>query len=385
MNDSRLQLDVDTAAFRTRVREWLAANVDAGWRARFSSMDALGPYLQSWDRKYFEAGLGAIHWPHEFGGLAAGPIERAIFANECASVDAPEGLGRLGKRLVGPALMAHGSAQQKELLRHILSGDDVWCQGFSEPEAGSDLAGIRTRAVRGEAGWVITGQKTWTSFAQFADWIFLLARTSDEGRTEGLTLFLIRMDTPGIEVRPITTITGQTEFNEVFFDDVVVSDEGVLGSPGEGWRISMEILQDERGAEFCLQRFAALRQSFSRVLEVAKATGDRGRLSQSAARTYARVCAVPLLAQELLERDGDKSSGTPALESIVKLFTTETWRAFGDSQPTDYGLPFFSHIGHQHLEDFAESRHYTISAGTSEVQRNLIARQYLQMPSTRSA
>ncbi|MCU1578067.1 MAG: acyl-CoA dehydrogenase domain protein [Rhodoglobus sp.] len=378
----RLQLTPAQRAFQQDLRAFYEREVQPGWRTRYKTFEELGAYLLDWEKVLYRGNWSVPTWPAEFDGRGADAIERAIFTEETARFDAPEGLNRLGKRLVAPVLMRHGTDAQRSHLARIRSGEEVWCQGFSEPNAGSDLVNIRTAAVRDGSDWVINGRKIWTSFAQFADWVMLLVRTgAADSRAEGISIILVSLDTPGIEISPIQTIAGRSEFNEVSFDDVRVPLENLVGAENGGWPIVRSVLQDERGAEFCLARYTDIRRIFEDVTSYAKTDADRsypGRIGAD----YARIYTIQLLASDLLDR-GQRDATPEGLESMLKLYTTETWRSLGDDQVHYWAHDLFERGGKEGLEDYYESRHYTISAGTSEIQRNLIAGRLLQLPSSR--
>jgi alkylation response protein AidB-like acyl-CoA dehydrogenase len=346
-------------------------------------MDELAAFLSKWDRKLFDGGWAAIWWPPEYGGTGASAIECAIYAEEMALARAPEGLGRLGKRLVGPILMADGTDTQKGHLPKILDGSEVWCQGFSEPDAGSDLQSIRTRATEVGDTWNITGQKVWTSFARYAQWCLVLARTGPvANRGAALSLFLVDMTSPGISVRPIETVTRDHAFSEVTFDNVVVSAKSLVGEPNKGWRIVVSLLQKERGSEFCLARLADVRRIFSASMAAVTARNSDDADAWTLGAFQTRIVAAQLSALDLLTKE---VAGTVlgGLDSLVKLYVTETWRALGMLQVTSLAAEDWTTLGAQQVEDYFESQHYTISAGTSEVQRNAIARLALELPSAR--
>jgi 2,5-diketo-D-gluconate reductase A len=230
--------------FRRTVREWLCGAVPAAW-AR--DREALTPEqvhtaLQEWDHALYDAGYAGLAWPAEYGGRGLGPVEEVIFYEEAARANAPEGFGRVGRILAGPTIIVAGSDEQKaRYLPRILDGSEIWCQGFSEPGAGSDLAAVRTSAVRVDGGYRISGQKTWTSFAEEARRCLMLVRTSTGERPHhGLTFLLMDMEQPGVEVRPITQINGDREFSDVFVDDVFVPDEDRVGPEGQGWGVVIE-------------------------------------------------------------------------------------------------------------------------------------------------
>lgn len=379
----RLTLTEREIAFRDELRAFHREHVDPAWRQRHRTLDELCAYQRTWDGVLYAGGWAAPAWPTEYGGRGANAVERAIFADETARAGAPEGLARHGKRLVAPVLMRFGTPEQRAHIEPILRGDEVWCQGFSEPDAGSDLPGLRTRARRDGDTWVVTGRKIWTSYAQYAHWVFLLVRTGPlESRERGISILLVDLRSPGIQIHPIRTLSGHSEFNEVTYDEVRVPAANLVGEVDEGWRIVRAVLQEERGADFCLSRFIDIRRTFTDVVEHARtrppgAEAHRGTLGE----LYARLFGVPLLAADLLSREQD-GTVPPGLVSVLKLYTTETWRRVGDEQVGRWGAALFDGGGDQLVHDYFESRHYTISAGTSEIQRNAIAGRLLRLPSS---
>ena len=239
-------------AFRDEFREWLHSNMPEGWDpSGFHDEDSKQrfEFLRAWQKKMYEAGWVGIHWPKEYGGRGATLIEQTIFIEEMARASAPPLINVLGTSLLGPTLIAYGTeAQKKRFLAKILSADEIWCQGYSEPNAGSDLAALRSEAVLEGDHFIVNGQKTWTSYGHFADWCFAVVRTDpDVPKHKGLTYILIDMHSPGITIRPLKQMTGDSEFNEVSFQNVSVPVENVVGKINGGWEIAIATLMFERG------------------------------------------------------------------------------------------------------------------------------------------
>src|SRR5205823_6544990 len=266
------------AAFRAELRAWLDDNLPEerrGWRGgeqRFG--DAFG---RGWSRKLYDAAYAGLTWPKEYGGAGAPYSFQAIFYEEMARAQAPAHVGVIGLGMAGPTIMAHGTDEQKQAhLAKILSAEEIWCQGFSEPGAGSDLAAARTRAERRDDVYVVNGQKVWSSFAHIADYCILVTLSDpDAPRYRGLTYLIVDMHAPGVEVRPLRQITGEAEFNEIFFNDVEVPVSNRLGEEGQGWQVAMTTLLHERGTlGFALT--AALEVGVNRLVDVARerANGD---------------------------------------------------------------------------------------------------------------
>ena len=263
------------------MRAWLEANhpgesPGGGDQAEFE-------FQRDWQKTMHDGGWAGISWPKEFGGRGATLIEQAIFSEEMARAKVPRPANVLGLVMGGPVVIAHGTEDQKErFLDPILSGEEIWCQGFSEPESGSDLASLKTRAVKENGGWRITGQKVWTTFAHEAKWCMLVARTDqDAPKHKGITYFLIDMEQDEVDVRPLRQITGESEFNELFIEDAYVPDENIVGGVGNGWMVAITTLMNERAG---LGASAALR--LARALdELAEMVKERGlRTTRSSAR-----------------------------------------------------------------------------------------------------
>src|SRR5438874_791841 len=239
--------------FRRELRDWLRANLPweygVGLPPRFVDLDEEVSFLRAWQAELAAGRWVGVAWPEEHGGRGTGPAEHYIVQEELARARAPELVGRIGINLAGPTLLAHGSREQKDRwLKRILSADDLWCQLFSEPGAGSDLASVSTRATRTDDGWVLNGQKVWTSYAQFADWGICLARSDpDAPKHKGISYLVVDMRAPGVEVRPLVQITGEAEFNEVFLTDVFVPRDQLIGDENNGWRVAHSTLSHERG------------------------------------------------------------------------------------------------------------------------------------------
>ena len=245
-----LALSVDEQAFRDEVRRWMEANV--GVPPTFRSLDEEFAWGRTWQARLAADRWVGIHWPEAYGGRGASPLQVAIFNMEYARSGAPQPVNRNGINHVGPTLLAHGTdAQKSRWLPRILDAEEIWCQLFSEPGAGSDLASLTTRAVPVDDGWVLQGQKVWTSYAQFARWGIALVRTDpDAPKHRGLSYLVVDMTSPGIEIRPLVTLTGESEFNEVFFDDVFVPSECLVGGLNQGWAVANTTLAHERGTSF---------------------------------------------------------------------------------------------------------------------------------------
>src|SRR6266536_4009855 len=284
-----LSFTPEEEAFRAEVRSWLDANLPAEWRHR-----GVGGYREEedehiqreWQRRLYEGGWLTLAWPKERGGRGATPVMQAIYAEEQAVAGAPPILGRLGVSLLAPLLSVYGSGWQKETyLRRILSGEVVFCQGFSEPNAGSDLAGLQTRAEMRDGRWVLNGQKTWSSGAHYSDGSFLLARTDPSAPPhKGIGMFLVDMRQPGIEVRPIVQMTGSGEFCEIFLNEAVVEDRDVVGAPTDGWRMAMATFGFERNGLANASRFERTVDSLSDLARRQGASRDdavRQRVAQA--------------------------------------------------------------------------------------------------------
>src|SRR2546426_5325914 len=268
----------DLDRFRSELRGWLEQNVPHDLSPEHAARlpeDERIPRLRAWQRKLAEARWVGITWPREYGGRDAGILEQIAHVEEMARARAPEIIGNLGIGIAGPPIIAYGTeAQKRRFVPRILSADDLWCFGFSEPGAGSDLASLRTQAQCRDGHFTVSGQKVWTTLAQHADWCMLLCRTDpDTRRAKGISCLLVDMRSPGIEVRPLRQMTGEAEFNEVFFDNVEVPRENLLGELHGGWQIATSALQNERGILYVVGMQIALKEARDKLIEFARERG----------------------------------------------------------------------------------------------------------------
>jgi alkylation response protein AidB-like acyl-CoA dehydrogenase len=385
--------------FREDVRTWLAANIPHGWEARaMGSSDVPRPEaydaMRAWQRTLYDAGFIGLTWPKEYGGRGLTFLEEMILHEEMALAKAPPILNILGIGMAGPTIIAYGTEEQKQRYpAKILSCEEIWCQGYSEPNAGSDLASLQTRAVKDGEHWVVNGQKVWTSFAHIADYMMLLARTDPEApRHKGITYFLLDMKLPGVTVKPLKQLTGDSEFNEVFFDSVRVHESQVLGGVNNGWAVGMTTLMYERLAlGFGLQ--VRLRIALDSLVELARKMDKHGR----------SVVKEPVIRQKIaqlwIDTESLKYTGARAITKLLKgempgpeasagkMGWVETHQKLqelameiegpysqllrGSDWAVDGGLWQYT---------FLRSRANSIEGGTTEIQKNIIGERVLGLP-----
>lgn len=371
--------------FRAEVREWLAENL-VGEYAELKGLGGPGREHEAfeerreWNRLLAAAGLTCLGWPVEHGGRGLSVAHRVAFYEEYAKADAPDKVNHLGEELVGPTLIAYGTAeQQKRFLPKILDVTELWCQGYSEPGAGSDLANVSTTAVLDGEYWVINGQKVWTSLAHWAQWIFVVARTEKGSkRHAGLSYLLVPLDQPGVEIRPIIQLTGDSEFNEVFFTDARADADLVVGEPGDGWRVAMATLTFERGVSTLGQQIRYTRE-LSGIVELAKHTGaiDDPLIRERLTRAWAGLQTMRSYALATMDVD------QPGQDSVSKLLWANWHRDLGELAMEIKGKDGMLAPGKEFDEWqrlFLFSRADTIYGGSNEIQRNIIAERVLGLP-----
>jgi len=369
-----LRYTKEEEAFRGELRGWLEEVVPTlPAKPREDDWQARRAYDTGWQRMLFDAGYAGINWPKEFGGRGATPTEHLIYIEETERARAPYvGCNFVGQLHAGPTLIVEGSPEQKAAhLPAILKGEQVWCQGFSEPGAGSDLAAVATRAARDGDRFVVSGQKTWTSFAKWAGWCVLLARTGPaEARHHNLTMLLVDMDQPGVTVRPIKQISGMSEFSETFFDEVVVPAENVLGGVDNGWRAAMTLLTSERGAVEGANKYVELLEDAQLLGHCLQGTDER------AARFLTLVEALRWQVMRAIESQSAGDAHWFHKMSVLKLYWSELWQ---DMTAAGLGSGCAEHRDQWRFK-YLSSRASTIYSGTSEIQRNIIAERVLGLP-----
>ncbi len=378
----------DEAAFRGDLRAWLQDNLPEELRAHRGGAGRFEELGRAWSRKLYDAGYVGLTWPREYGGAGAPYSHQAIFLEELARSEAPQHIGVIGLGMAGPTIIAHGTDEQKSAhLQRILSAEEIWCQGFSEPEAGSDLASLKTRAELDGDAFVVNGQKVWSSFAHIADFCLLLTRTdADPAKHRGLTYLLVDMRSAGVEVRPLRQITGEGEFNEIFFTDVRVPRANVLGEVGSGWGVAMTTLLHERGTlGFALT--AALEVAVRKLIALAKERRVDEGLRERVAREWIELQALRYTNYRALTKL--MQTGVPGPEgSIAKLHWSESNQRLTklaleildtEAQLLDGGGHGEGYWQFQQLR----SRGNTIEAGTSEILRNIVAERVLGLPRSR--
>jgi alkylation response protein AidB-like acyl-CoA dehydrogenase len=341
-------------------------------------------YLRRWQARLYAAGYVGRAWPAEYGGGGRPTSEQIVVDQELAAADAPELVSVVGLDVLGPALLAFGTdAQKRHYVPPILSAGELWCQGFSEPEAGSDLASLRTRAVETDGGYLVSGQKTWVSWGQFARWCGVLARTdADVPRHKGISLLIVDMKAPGVDIRPMEQITGHAEFSELFFDDVFVPRENRLGAPGQGWAIAMHVVAHERGTA-ALPRQVTLRTWFDRlVADAARTTRDGEPLladpdvQATLARTLIDIEALRHHAVRTMS--GFLGGGTVGPESSgVKLLMAQAEQRLGLAATDVLGDAGAGEFWH---ERYLYSRAASVYGGTGQIQRTILADRVLALP-----
>ena len=381
-----LRLTDDEEQFRAELRAWLPGAVaELGPPPDPNDWPAQRTYETTWQRMLFEAGYAGINWPKEFGGQGRSPTEHLIFLEESARSGAPETNVMFVALLhAGPTLIAEATPdQQAAHLPRILRGEEVWCQGFSEPGAGSDLASLRTKAVRDGDEYVINGQKIWTSNAQVADWCELLVRTDPEApKHKGISWLIMPMDTPGITIRPLTTITGSQEFSEVFLDDVRVPVANRVGDENDGWRVSMVTFSFERGTAFVSEML----QSFELLRDLKDAAKDNGRWDDAGVRREIGHLAADLDALwALTKRNVSQAArtGVPGVGgSVFKLHYSESRKRMGRLAMEVLGPDAFD-LSHPQVDGQIHAVSLTIAAGTSQIQRNIVGERVLGLPKER--
>jgi alkylation response protein AidB-like acyl-CoA dehydrogenase len=387
-----LRFTPDQESFRKELRSWLETNLERTWTEEAKDpnhdADSLVEVRRRWQSKLNDAGYLGMQWAEEWGGRGASEIEQAILMEELYSADTPQVPNFLGISLLGPALIHHGTEEQrKRFIPKMLSGEEIWCQGFSEPGSGSDLASLRTRAEPDGDSFRITGQKVWTTFGPWADWIFVLARTDMEDRYGGISFFLVPIDQDGVDMRPIRQITGESEFGEVFFDGAVAKREHIVGKIGEGWRIAMTVLGYERGAS-TLSYPAENDRNLGGLVDALR---EKGELEHADVREKVARLVVE---NEVMRSNGlrtlaDMADGNaPGPESsIEKIFWSEYAQRMTDTALELLGPDAQLQTTAPHARpevdwayQYLWSRAGTIYSGSSEIQRNIIAKRVLQMP-----
>ncbi|HEY8478329.1 MAG TPA: acyl-CoA dehydrogenase family protein [Spirillospora sp.] len=400
-------------AFRAEVRDWLESNL-SGEFARVRGLGGPGREHEAfeerlaWERHMAAAGWTCVGWPKEYGGRGATVEQQVIFHEEYALAGGPARVGHIGENLLGPTIIAFGTEEQRaRFLPPIVAVEELWCQGYSEPGAGSDLAGAQTRAELDGDEWVLHGQKVWTSLAREADWCFVVCRTEPgSSRHRGLSYLLVPMRQEGVDVRPIVQLTGTSEFNELFFDGARTAASNIVGAPGDGWRIAMATLGFERGVATLGQQ-VGFRREFEGVVELARRTGalDDPLLRDRLTRAYIGLEIMRLNAVRTM---AGVAAGAPGPESSISKLVWSTWHrelgelamdvlgaaglaadprpgaASDDGAPTRDRRDAAAGAGSYELNEwqrlFLFSRADTIYAGSSEIQRNIIAERVLGLP-----
>jgi len=384
----KLGFSPEEEAFRAEAAAWLSAELNGAFAdvRGLTSLTGMPERRRDWEKRLGQARWSCVGWPRAYGGRDATLAEQVIFAEEYARAGAPPRLNHIGIELAGPTILAFGTdAQKARFLLRIARGEEIWCQGYSEPGAGSDLANVRTRAWREGDDWVVEGQKVWTSLAQFSDWIFVIAR-SEEGSKgpKGLAFLLVPVDQPGVTVRPIHQITGEAEFNETFFDGARTGAANILGEPGDGWQVAMGLLGFERGVSTLAQQMG-FRNELDAVIAAARANGAaknpliRQRIAK--AEIGLRLMRYGAL-RMLTDVEGGKLDPT----ALTYKIQWAAWRrdlgelamdVLGQAGETvsghDYAFPMLPNL-------FLYSRADTIYGGTNEIQRNIIAERALGLP-----
>ena len=387
----KLAFTPEQEAFRDEVACWLEAELSGPFAdiRGITSQTEAAARRREWEVVLGKAGWSAIGWPRAYGGREATLAEQVIFAEEYARARAPGRLGHMGVELAGPTILQFGSeAQKSRFLPKISAGEEMWCQGYSEPGAGSDLANVRTRA-RLEAGakgkqWRIEGQKIWTSLAQFADWCFLICRTGEgsAGR-EGLSYLLVPMDQAGIEIRPIKQMTGEADFNEVFFDGAVTQAEHLVGAPGQGWQVAMGTLAFERGVSTLAQQMH-FRNELEQIIAAARTNGSAQNPLLRSRIVKAWRGLQTMRASALRMLSGAESGNLSGPQFTYKIYWASWHRALGDLAMDVLGQEAEIASSDGAFTDLARmylfSRADTIYAGTNQIQRNLIAERALGLP-----
>jgi alkylation response protein AidB-like acyl-CoA dehydrogenase len=375
-------------AYRTKVRGWLSDNlpdnwVQAGQWPTLSEEDEQ-KFLIDWERRLYFAGYSGIAWPKQFGGQGLDHFDELVVNEELGRSEAPESINTIGRELVAPIILSVGTEEQKRhYVPRILRMDDTWCQGFSEPNAGSDLAAIKTRAVlRDDGRWVANGQKIWTSYAHFATHCILLARTNLEvSPYRGMSLFIVPMDTPGVEVRPIRHINGQPHFNEVFFTDVVIEPEMVIGPIDTGWKVAVEVLGFER-ATTRLYRQARFLEELRALVDHARNSGELSQSLQAEAGEIASELAI--MRYHNLRFVSRIAQGAKIGEeaSLLKLLWSQIHQRIARLGIELLGTEFDASIpiAERFRRIYFTARGETIYAGSSQIQRNIIAERVLGLP-----
>ena len=380
--------------FRAEVASWLGENLCGEFeiiRGRGGPGDE-HMYVaerKAWEQRLYDGGWTCIGWPEAHGGRGASIEQQVIFNEEYARAGGPGRIGHIGETLTGPTLIAFGSDQQKQrYLPGILRGEELWCQGYSEPSAGSDLANVKTRARLDEASgqWLISGQKVWTSLAHESQYCFVLARTDpDSVGHKGLGFFLLAMDQPGVDVRPIEQLTGTCEFNEVFFDDAVCGAGDIVGAPGEGWKVAMGLLGFERGVSTLGQQML-FQNEFNDIVRVARENGaaQDPTIRQRIADAHVGLRIMRFNSMRMLSAGGD--DGSLQKEAMIYKLYWSTWhRNLGklamdvlgaESEVLDGGPYELNRLQSMYLF----TRSDTIYGGTNQIQRNIIAERALGMP-----
>lgn len=387
-------MDIDLTAeqldLQHRAREWLAHERP---RQLAEDFDTRMRELQDWQRKLYDAGFLGLGWPEEHGGAGGTLLDRIVFNQELARSRSPMPAGLVSLEVVGPTILEFGTeAQKSRLLPPLLRGDELWCQGFSEPDAGSDLAALSTRGVPVDGGYAVSGQKVWTSWAQYSSWCAVLARTEAEStRHHGISYLLVDMAAPGITVRPLDQMTGDPEFSELFLDDVAVPADMVLGQPGEGWRLAMATLGYERGP-FSLRQQVELRVALDEVVEQLHETagldGTPMIEDPHVLRELGRVETLMETLTALGYATVTRLLGTPdpAANSIDKLFLGRVEQevyafALDMLGPRRMALTTTGGLdGRRWVPEYLYSRAATIYGGTAQIQRGIIASRVLNLP-----
>ena len=380
------------AELRAECREWLHANLPweygRGLPPRFEDLEAEVAFGREWQARLATGRWVGVAWPEEYGGRDAGPIGHYIVTEELARARAPELVGRIGVNLVGPTILAHGTPDQRDRwLGNILSAREIWCQLFSEPGAGSDLSSLTTRATRVDGGWIVNGQKVWTSYAQFADWGVCLARTDPDARPQaGISYFVIDMRSPGVDIRPLRQITDESEFNEVFFEDVFVPGDRIIGAEHEGWRIANSTLTHERGVN--PRQLVIHAQLLDELLQLAHENGswDDPRVGPRLAQAFTELQLFRLHNWRSVSRTAKGEAPGP-VGSINKLWWSEMSKRMHDvvlavlgPDAVRWGDAADNPGGGRWQRSWLYYQASSIWAGTNEIQRNVIGERVLGLP-----